>query len=787
MKKLLKNLPSVLLALSFCPFAVQAESVTLNGPEVSKIDWNARSLVASDVDGDGLKELLFINNDHARIDILYQGEGEGDAAKERRTIRQNRWDPVLEDSRFHRDSIVTGVSMYALAAGDLNSDGRTDLVFTSKDRPLNVLYQNDGGEWKDKTEYDDLVALPWTSTLQIQDVNGDQLNDLIVLSNDSLLIYAQNKAGELEEPTELLMTEQNIYGLEIKDVNQDGLLDVLYLVMGSDRALRIRQQNADAGFGPELSLSLEMGSNSIGILSGEADAALQFAYVQPQTRLIETMEVVEAKADMLPNELFPQIYATGTSAGSAKAYALADFDGDGREDLALGDSGSAQVYLYYQKHAGLWGEAIDFPSLSGVTLMQPARFKSTEEKSSLVMLSPKEKILGVSRFNEQGRLLFPEVISLEGEPQTFALGELFSTGDALELIVVEKRGRKYWVSVHNQNETGEGFAELDSFQLEDIKRKPDEVMLADFNGDGRSDLFFLVSKGEALFFIQQEDGKFVAAAEKSAIRKSLLSNLSAEQIGFSDWNGDGELDFLVTGPGYVRSLKLTDDEFVITEQWNTKHSDDEVSLPQVFDFDEDGATEVVLFVEDTESFQILERDAQGVFRYDRSLKTGEIQPLGSRLIYKDGLNMSGQQSTAAPVSHLLVLGRKHFWMVPLTEDGLQVQSLYTYETDLKDVVHNRVAAGDLNHDGKEEIILVDGKNHVLEVLRFDASEEQWKSSLHFTIFDENMHYGGRRGGPFEPREVLVDDLTGDGKDDLVFLVHDRILLYPQGGEDENSG
>jgi hypothetical protein len=26
---------------------------------------------------------------------------------------------------------------------------------------------------------------------------------------------------------------------------------------------------------------------------------------------------------------------------------------------------------------------------------------------------------------------------------------------------------------------------------------------------------------------------------------------------------------------------------------------------------------------------------------------------------------------------------------------------------------------------------------------------------------------------------LVTDLTGDGKDDLVLLCHDRVLLYPQ--------
>ena len=31
----------------------------------------------------------------------------------------------------------------------------------------------------------------------------------------------------------------------------------------------------------------------------------------------------------------------------------------------------------------------------------------------------------------------------------------------------------------------------------------------------------------------------------------------------------------------------------------------------------------------------------------------------------------------------------------------------------------------------------------------------------------------------EPREAIVADVTGDGKKDLLLLVHDRVLIYPQ--------
>jgi len=55
----------------------------------------------------------------------------------------------------------------------------------------------------------------------------------------------------------------------------------------------------------------------------------------------------------------------------------------------------------------------------------------------------------------------------------------------------------------------------------------------------------------------------------------------------------------------------------------------------------------------------------------------------------------------------------------------------------------------------------------------------WQSRMHFTVFEKDAHYQGRRGSPEEPRETVIADVTGDGKADLILLVHDRVLVYPQ--------
>ena len=67
---------------------------------------------------------------------------------------------------------------------------------------------------------------------------------------------------------------------------------------------------------------------------------------------------------------------------------------------------------------------------------------------------------------------------------------------------------------------------------------------------------------------------------------------------------------------------------------------------------------------------------------------------------------------------------------------------------------------------------------MVEILR-PHRRGDWESGVHFTVFEADPHYQGQRGTTSEPREMVVADVTGDGADDLVLLVHDRVLVYPQ--------
>jgi hypothetical protein len=60
---------------------------------------------------------------------------------------------------------------------------------------------------------------------------------------------------------------------------------------------------------------------------------------------------------------------------------------------------------------------------------------------------------------------------------------------------------------------------------------------------------------------------------------------------------------------------------------------------------------------------------------------------------------------------------------------------------------------------------------------FDASNRLVPANR-WPVFEERSFRGGRADLP-EPREAVVADVTGDGKNDLIVLVHDRVLVYPQ--------
>ena len=129
-------------------------------------------------------------------------------------------------------------------------------------------------------------------------------------------------------------------------------------------------------------------------------------------------------------------------------------------------------------------------------------------------------------------------------------------------------------------------------------------------------------------------------------------------------------------------------------------------------------------------------------------------------------------------SDIIVLGEDRFWCIPLGGSDLEIRVVGNHEPELDDMSYVDLVAGDLDGDGRDELLAVDSReSRMLEILAWE-DDTGWSGVYHFTIFELDPSYHGRQGSATEPREVLLSDLTSDGKLDVALLIHDRVLVYP---------
>ncbi len=109
-----------------------------------------------------------------------------------------------------------------------------------------------------------------------------------------------------------------------------------------------------------------------------------------------------------------------------------------------------------------------------------------------------------------------------------------------------------------------------------------------------------------------------------------------------------------------------------------------------------------------------------------------------------------------------------------------MEQSFNYETKIKDGIYGNLTAGDINHDGRTDIIMVEMRRNHIEILALDAGLKPIPA-MRFKIFEQKSYRDSksRTKSGVEPRELKVVDITGDGKDDLVTIIHDRIIIYPQ--------
>ena len=804
----------LILGCCILPLWSQTFPISLGGPNISKLDWNVRSMQSADMNADGFVDIVTINNDKVSIEILYQMAPGEPVPVDKRRVSYERWEPVLEDAPFFKQSVTVGSYMYALRVGDLNHDGLQDFVYTGNIDPLTIRYQTGKDEWTETWIFDDLTPQQWISTLLVDDFNADNRDDLLVLTVDKLLLFYQNMSGDMKSPEIYQVSEDNAHGLAYTDMDGNGERDIMFLAGSSERSLHVRLAQDNNQFGPEYRFVLDTSAPHLDkwnrlVESEEDGIAPEFLYIQAKTRMLRRMQLLKEEGIVTEVEdLQPRTYSADNIDRSRIYYTRGDFNGDGRADLAGGDSTGARVLLYFQNMTGDFDEPISFPSLNNLSGIAALKYKQTD-RDSLVLISEKEKIIGISHYSEKGRLAFPRIIPIDGTPVMINSLDSDNDGDD-EILLIEKKDRKYRLLLLNpdlRDERGKS-EELKwhsvSHELGDLRRDPSAIFPVTINGDDLIDFIIFIPKEPSLIFVHNGEkaiskkageGKssaetglnrehqifpFSEKAAESAIRKGMLSGLELSRVGMGDIDSDGINELIVADIGFARSFEIDDSgELVVIDQYNSRQSDNKLQSPMVVDLDRNERAELILYDSTNQEFQWLNEDESGVFRYEKSVEIGSLD-LAQGLVCEETVPLlpgkKGKKRDS--YQHILLFGDDRFWSIPLNNKGFKLETNQVYQCDLKDIRYTSLLVGDMNSDGVNEIVTLDGQNHLLEILEIQADGE-FKSVLHFTVFEDNLHYQGRKGAAFEPRELMIDDFTGDNRNDLAMLIHDRLLIYYQ--------
>ena len=129
------------------------------------------------------------------------------------------------------------------------------------------------------------------------------------------------------------------------------------------------------------------------------------------------------------------------------------------------------------------------------------------------------------------------------------------------------------------------------------------------------------------------------------------------------------------------------------------------------------------------------------------------------------------------INALAFMGLNAVACMPLKGQTWQLTELDGYETPIKDGHLTDVVSGDLDNDGRKDLVFLETAKNYLDLVIFDAKHKLVPADR-WQVFEERT-FRSRRSDLPEPREAVVADVTGDGKSDLIVLVHDRILVYPQ--------
>jgi hypothetical protein len=477
-------------------FAATSSSSVNNSPE---------ALTAGDFNRDGRVDVAVVNRGSSNVLIL-----------------------LNQPAGFASNGTYsTGASPSSITAGDYNKDGKTDLIVTNQSSNTFTLMRGDGAGGFVSGFTFSTQAQPTSAVLA--DFNLDGAQDIAVVHLNGPLISIFFGDGTGAFVNSLNLSHAQFKGgtkLTVSDVNLDGKPDIIALgklLSGNFEyeAIIVALANGAGGFGTFDFIGTTGWSGTV------ADFVITDVNNDAKPDIISTITTISNGVKYTVSRgngmgAFPVADTTfdadAFGTGNGSSLAAADFNRDGKVDLAFSNSSpstTANFYTLPGNGTGTFSAAIPFVAGgSNAQKIITADFNG-DGKPDIASTSSSQNKVNIT-LNSCGGLTTRPKGDFDGDGKT-------------DLAIFRPAAGEWWY-LKSATPGGSGALQFGS--------SSDRPVPADFTGDGRTDIAFWRPSTGTWFVLRSEDFSFYA----------FPFGTNGDTPTTGDYDGDGKADPAIFRP-----------------------------------------------------------------------------------------------------------------------------------------------------------------------------------------------------------------------------------------------
>ena len=745
------------------------------GPlEMFPIESQIQLVCSLDANNDGLSDLIVSNPRNSELTLLLNQTGhEGASPEGSRQVLANVNDGVNRlppDSRFKTKSILIQSRPKALVAGALDHDGLPDIIFFDDRETMTVLWNEKEGAWSEKTTWRVTDGIPGLKSLMIRDLNMDTLPDIALLCESQMSIF-YNKGGRQFDQPRNIQIPSGVTSFESVDVNLDHQMDLVFHVPNRKDGLYVSLRNATS-FGnfiqvPSIPFAKVFwqhdtyhGKVQMFAISDHLDQILAY---ELETQL-SANPAEKTDSGALQMIRFPEF------SGIKRGVCWADMNGDGRDDCLVSDPDAGLLNVFLSNQQEGWDEPRIFPSLTGVeelTVMDWGRDGGLE----VFLLSKDEDQIGHAHWDSASKTMsYPEKLPSLSKPLVMQ-GQASGAGHASPSLVVLHENDQGWAVSTIGSDLG---MQTQSFQGK-LKGIPERLMLHDLDQDDWVDCL-VFTPYEPLICLRRQTDDIYETIELTPPGGSWQGGWATS----GDLNADGRPELIMPFKNMVRAYNMTsrslsNDTDASTLDWalqvvgqiNGPSNASNLRSGVVLQDDEGSAASVALFDVSGSHLHVAEQDSKGVWRV---ISSQDI--IVNELVRLQQLENEGSQEIL-----LLCEGKHGATLNTIGGQNLTLKPIGKQRSMAREARLQSLLTGDFDQNGMPEVFALETSEHSVEC--FQLEPDQLLAPLNqWSVFEKRSYRNQGAAFP-EPKEGVIADLTGNGLLELLLIVHDRVILYPQ--------